>query len=532
MHGSSHCSRSLIIASFILLLALISENLIADDPARQPPNILLAIADDWGAHAGVYNTGWVRTPTFDRIASQGIVFRNAYTPMAKCATSRAILLTGRHLWQLKAAGNHLCYFPQEFKTWPEVLRDHGWHTGLTGKDWGPGIAVDSLGRKRQLCGTVMNQRQLKPAASGISRIDYYQNFCDFLEQAPQDRPWSFWFSSLEPHRGYEFQSGVSKNGRNLSDIDRVPGYWPDTPTIRHDMLDYAMEVEHFDAQLERMLQELDKRGLADNTIVLVTSDHGMPFPRVKGYVSRDSNRVPLAIRWPNGIQHPGRVVDDFVDFTDIAPTVLDMVGIDAEDCGMAPITGASIRDILESDQVGRIVPGRDHVLLGKERTDLGRPQNQGYPVRGLLREQSLLLLNAEPDRWPAGNPETGYLDTDGSPTKTAVLQLGRRNRSDRFWTLNFGKRPAVEFYDLKNDPDGIENLANVPAYQSTIQEMTEFLTGRLRTQGDPRVLGNEDYFDSFPPTQGDGYYEKYMRGEASTAGWVNPDDYEKSRLEE
>ena len=169
----------------------------------------------------------------------------------------------------------------------------------------------------------------------------------------------------------------------------------------------------------------------------------MPFPRVKGYVSRDSNRVPLAIRWPNGLRHPGRVVDDFVDFTDIAPTVLDMVGIDAEDCGMAPITGASIRDILDSDQDGRIVPGRYHVLLGKERTDLGRPQNQGYPVRGLLREQSLLLLNAEPDRWPAGNPETGYLDTDGSPTKTAVLQLGRRNRSDRFWTLNFGKRPAV-----------------------------------------------------------------------------------------
>jgi hypothetical protein len=88
----------------------------AADPS--PPNLLFAIADDWGAHAGAYGTTWVKTPGFDRIAKEGVLFTKAYTPVAKCAPSRAIVLTGRHAWQLEEAGNHLSVFPHKFKSWP------------------------------------------------------------------------------------------------------------------------------------------------------------------------------------------------------------------------------------------------------------------------------------------------------------------------------------------------------------------------------------------------------------------------------
>ncbi|MFN9720040.1 MAG: sulfatase-like hydrolase/transferase, partial [Planctomycetota bacterium] len=251
--------------------------------AVEPPNILFAIADDWGAHAGAYGTPWVETPNFDRIAREGLLFRNAYTPMAKCAPSRAIILTGRHLWQNGEAGNHMCFFPAELKGWPEVLSDAGWQMGFTGKGWGPGEAKNADGQPRQLTGRPFQQKKKEPATSGCSNIDYAGNFVSFLDSAPADRPWCFWFGNLEPHRGYEFQSGVNKGGHRLEEIDRVTTYWPDDEKIRHDMLDYAFEVEENDRQLGLMLEELERRHQLEKTIIIVTSDHGMPFPRCKGY---------------------------------------------------------------------------------------------------------------------------------------------------------------------------------------------------------------------------------------------------------
>jgi N-sulfoglucosamine sulfohydrolase len=498
--------------------------------AQQRPNILFAIADDWGLHAGAYGTEWVKTPAFDRIAREGLLFKNAYTPVAKCAPSRAIVLTGRHAWQNEEAGNHLAYFPAKLKSWPEALRDNGWHMGITGKGWGPGIANDASGQPRQITGRPFNQRKARPPATGMGNNDYAANFVDFLEAAPKDAPWCFWYGCTEPHRGYEFQSGVSKGGKKLADITKVPNYWPDEEIVRHDMLDYAFEVEHADNHLGRMLAELERRGLLDNTLIIVTSDHGMPFPRVKGYAYHDSNHVPLAIRWPGGVQRPGRVIDDFVDFTDIAATLLDYAGIAAKNSGMLPLTGKSWRPILASEASGQIVPERDHTLVGKERTDVGRPHNWGYPIRGIVTPTHLYLRNYEPTRWPAGNPETGYLDTDGSPTKTLILDLGRMNRADQFWQLNFGMRPADELYDLVADADCAINLAVDSSYAERVAQLRERMESELRAQGDPRMAGRGHVFDEYQPTNGDGFYEKFMRGEKPSAGWVTPTDFEKEPI--
>lgn len=513
------------------LFLFVSLVAVAMPAADQPPNILFAIADDWGAHAGAYGTPWVKTPAFDRVAKEGLLFKNAYTPVAKCAPSRAIVLTGRQAWQLEEAGNHMAVFPPKFKSWPEVLMEKGWHMGITGKGWGPGIAHDTHGKPRLITGKPFNQRSASPLTTGIGKNDYAANFNAFLEAAPTGKPWCFWYGSLEPHRAYEYQSGVKTGGKKLSDIDQVPGYWPDTEEVRHDMLDYALEVEHTDAHLERMIAELERRGLLDNTLIMVTADHGMPFPRCKGYAYQDSNHVPLAIRWPAGIKKPGRVIEDFVSFVDIAPTILDAAGIAFSDSGMQAITGESWRPIWESEKAGRVVPARDHVLIGKERTDVGRPNNQGYPIRGMIKEGWLFLKNYEPSRWPAGNPETGYLDTDASPTKALILERGRKDRSDKYWRLNFGMRQGEELYDLSTDPHCAHDLARESVQASRLAQMVAEMEALLRQQGDPRMHGRGQIFDEYRPTMQADFYERHRRGDPTAkAGWVSETDFEKEPL--
>jgi arylsulfatase A-like enzyme len=425
----------------------------------------------------------------------------------------------------------MAYFPHNLKSWTETLMDKGWHMGITGKGWGPGVAHDANGKPRPITGTPFNKRKAPPPTSAISNNDYAANFADFLEAAPKNNtPWCFWYGATEPHRGYELQSGVNKGGKKLSDIDRVPAYWPDHETVRHDMLDYAFEVEHVDNHLARMIAELEKRGLLDQTLIIVTSDHGMPFPRVKGYAYHDANHIPLAVRWPAGIKSPGRVIDDFVDFTDLAPTLLEVAGISERNSGMMPITGKSWRPIFESEKSGRIVPARDHVLIGKERTDVGRPRDWGYPIRGIVTAGHLYLRNYEPSRWPAGNPETGYLDTDGSPTKSLILERGRRDRADKFWQLNFGLRPADELYDLRSDPDCVRNLAPDSVQSDRVAALRARMESALKAQGDPRMLGNGQVFDQYKPTAGGGFYEQFMRGEKPRAGWVNETDFEREKI--
>jgi arylsulfatase A-like enzyme len=498
---------------------------LAEPPPDRRPNILFALADDWGyGHAGAYGCAWVKTPAFDRVAREGVLFTHAYTPTAKCAPSRAAILTGRNPWQLKAAANHWCYFPPEFKTYAEALEERGYFVGRTLKGWSPGIALDASGKERHMAGRPFNKRKLTPPASGISNNDYAANFEGFLDAAPKGKPWCFWYGCVEPHRGYEYGSGAAKGGKKTADVPRVPGYWPDNETVRNDLLDYAFEVEHFDAHLGRMLAALEKRGLLDNTLVVVTGDNGMPFPHSKGQTYPDSNRLPLAVMWRGAQKAQGRTVDDYVSFIDLAPTFLDVAGVPWEKSGMAPAQGRSLTDILVSEKSGRVNSARDHVIIGRERNDIGRPHDEGYPVRGIIKDDLLFLVNFEPSRWPACNPETGYLDVDGSPTKTEVLKSRADPAAKKYWDACFGKRGPEELYDLRGDPDCLNNLAG----QRGADSLRSQLLNELQAQQDPRALGNGKLFDDYPHANEKmrGYYEKRMRGEKIPADWVNETDFE------
>jgi arylsulfatase A-like enzyme len=279
-----------------------------------------------------------------------------------------------------------------------------------------------------------------------------------------------------------------------------------------------------------MIEHLEVKGELANTIIIVTADNGMPFPRVKGNPYELSSHMPLAIMWPDGIRKPGRVVDDYISFIDIAPTLLELAGIADEAGGMQKMEGASFINILYSRSGGKVDKDRDFLLIGQERHDVGRPDDQGYPVRGIIKDGYLYLRNYKPDRWPAGNPETGYLNTDGSPTKTLILSMNRGGISPELWKLNFGKREGEELYFIAEDRECINNLAGDPELKELKKELAALMEKELVRQGDPRISGNGDIFDKYPYAESRtrDFFNRYMRGEVSRqdAGWVDSTDFE------
>jgi arylsulfatase A-like enzyme len=350
--------------------------------------------------------------------------------------------------------------------------------------------------RKNITGKAYQRRQLQKPTSGISNCDYFANFEDFLADCPKGAPFCFWYGGHEPHRPYEFGSGVAKGHYKLEDAQPVPTYWPDTESVRNDMLDYAFEIAHFDQQLGRMVDLLAEKGLLDNTLVVATSDNGPPFPRMKGHPFEDSCHLPLAMMWPKGIASPGRKTDALVSFIDFAPTFLAVAGVDGAKTGMQSVTGTSLTDLFANRKPA---VDRSTLLLGRERNDVrcrpGTESGLGYPVRALREGDFLFLHNFDPSRWPCGNPELGLADTDAGPTKTAVEAKGEASQS---WQLCFGKRPADELYNLTTDADCVKNLADDPAYQPQVAALREKLFARLRQQGDPRMEGKGDVFDNYP----------------------------------
>ncbi len=464
----------------------------SNPPQRSRPNVLVVLADDWSYdHASTYGCKWVSTPNFDRVCREGVSFSRCFTSNPKCFPSRASILSGRNTWQLGAACNHFGKYTPQYPNYVDLLEDAGYFVGFTGKGCSPGQTVGF--HHANAAGKEFKKRQRQPPHGGLSKNDYMANFEDFLKERPSGSPFCFWLGISEPHRRYERGSGVGV-GKKIADVV-LPEYYPDNDEIRSDFLDYAVEVEWFDEQLGKAMALLDQRGELDSTLVLVTSDHGMPFPRVKGNVYEDSVHVPLAIRWGKQIP-PGRIVDDFINVRDLAPTILEVAGLDPDPA----MTGKSLSRILASDRSGNVEPDRDHMLVGKERHSAGRPYNWGYPVRGIRTDRYLYKINHQPDRWPAGNPETGFQNCDRSPTKELLVQA-----KGGFYELAFGKRPAEELFDLTDDPHCTINLAADPKRSQVKEQLRNELLDALREEGDPRTIGDPSVFLK-PPSN-----RKYLR---------------------
>lgn len=487
-------SLAIFLVGIVAGLLELAQPAIAGTPKKRP-NILIAIADDqtW-LHASAYGCKFVKTPAFDRVAKDGILFQRGYAASAGCSPSRASLLTGRHPWQLEHAGTHASSFPTKYAVYPDLLEHAGYFVGFTGKPWGPGNWKIS-DWKRNPAGPAYNNKKLDPPASGINKVDYAANFKDFLQKRPKGKPFCFWYGGTEPHRAYAKGIGLKK-GKKLKDVE-VPPFLPDTEEIRSDLLDYAFEIEWFDHHLAQMIQYLEEIGELENTIILVTADNGMPFPRAKANLYEYGTHVPFAVRWGAQIKG-GRVVDDLVGFVDVAPTFLEAAGLKVH----PQMSGKSFMNILLSDKKGQVDPARIKVFTARERHSSSRVKNLGYPCRAMIKGNFLYIRNFAPDLWPAGDPRGvggdpfGYYDIDGSPSKTFLIK--NEQKFPHLFQLAVGKRPEDELYDLAKDPGNLKNLAGEARHQKLLNEMRQELEAYLRETGDPRVMGKGDIFETYP----------------------------------
>jgi N-sulfoglucosamine sulfohydrolase len=474
------------------------EEFIADDR----PNILFAIADDMSwVHCGFNGCKAVQTPSIDWLAQNGAWFNNAYCSAPSCSASRASILSGRNGFELKEGACLWSIFPAEFKTYTEYLEESGYYTGYTGKGWGPGSWKDS-GRDKNPAGEEYNEITKIPFEQfgenvPISHIDYAENFREFLKDRPEGKPFCFWYGASEPHRDYLKGIGQAM-GKRIEDVE-VPGFMPDVPEIRSDILDYLVEIEWFDLHLGRMIDILRKAGELENTMIIVTSDNGMPFPRAKSNLYDYGTHMPLIVYFRKMVPG-GRKIDDLVSLTDIAPTILRIADLPVPD----EMSGKSLVEILNSNISGIVDPSRDRVITFRERHAWVQPSGQIYPMRAIRKNNFLLIWNPKYNMYPAGHPDPQYNfrgfpygDVDNSPSKDFILSVEENKGLSWYFDLCFSKRNEYELYNVKDDPYQLKNLARLSEYNDIKNQLIKELKEYLLERGDLRIKGEENiYFEA------------------------------------
>jgi uncharacterized sulfatase len=438
----------------------------------------------------------------DRLAGSGFRFDNGYAASPGCSPSRAALLTGQHHWMIGPAGTHGSSFPAHYETFVDHLENAGYKVGFTGKGWGPG-SWSAGGRDKNPAGVEYNENKLETKPKkGISDKDYAANFEQFLSERQEGQPFFFWYGGHEPHLSY---AEGAHSDDDLAKVE-IPAFLPDTEVSRSTLLDYADEIHHFDDYLGKIIAILEAAGELENTLVIVTSDNGMPLPRAKANGYEYGIHVPMAIHW-GSTGGKGAVINEPVGFVDLSATIMEAAGLEVP----AQFVGTSLAGLLkgEDDELD----GERAVFAGRERQTAARYRNLSYPQRMMRRGDYLVIWNARPEREPAGQgqeivdgvlgePHSAYYDIGPSAIKRELLA----NREDPYFTpfflLAVDKRPEWQFFNVEKDPECLDDLAGKPEYTGLFASYQQQLTETLKETGDPRVLGYGTVWENYPRIQG------------------------------
>lgn len=513
----------------------------ADTPPPAPrPNILFCFADDWGRYANVYTNVETRpsinqalkTPVIDRVAREGVLFRNAFVTAPSCTPCRSSLLSGQYFFRTgQGAILQGAIWDASIPSYPLLLRDAGYHIGKSHKVWSPGKPADAPygGQRhayekagRDFCDFSENATRLVreglsfEAAGQRILTQVRDNFDAFLADRKPGQPFCYWFGPTLTHRAYEKGSGKALWGIEPNSLEgKLPRFMPDVADVRADVADYMGEIQAWDAGVGVLLKTLEDRGELGQTLVIISGDHGMPgVPGGKCNLYDHGVGVALVARGP-GVT-PGRVVDDFVNLMDLAPTFLEAGGVKPP----ATMIARSFLDVLRSGKSGQVDPARSWVVTGRERhVAAAREGHLPYPHRALRTAEFLYVRNFAPERWPMGSPRfegkadlpsvgalekntfVAFADMDASPTKAWLVRQYAEPEWAWHYNYAFGKRPAEELYDLGNDPDQTRNLASDPAFAARKRELSERLLRILAEAKDPRVTGDGRTFER-PPFAG------------------------------
>ncbi|MEI8043837.1 MAG: sulfatase [Verrucomicrobiota bacterium] len=520
---------------FIGILACVHASRAADAEPRW--NILFIFADDWGRYASCYKgldgrptlNDVVKTPSVDRVAREGVLFRNAFVNAPSCTPCRSSLLSGRYFFNCnRGAILSGAVWDDSIPTFPLLLRDAGYAIGKSYKVWSPGTPADApfggqkyaferqgdLPRHFSTHAVPMVRDGLSVAEAREKILDQVRgNFEDFLASRKPGQPWHYFFGPTTTHRKWVKGSGKLLWGIEPDSLKgKLPKFLPDVPEVREDVADYLGECQAVDAYVGVLLKRLEATGEADRTLVVLSGDHGMPgVPSGKCNLYDMGVSIPLVMRVPGG--KGGRIVDDFVRLPDLAPTFMEIGGVRPPE----GLYGRSLLPLLKSNKSGQIDITRDWVITGRERhVGNAREGNLPYPMRALRTPEFVYIRNFAPDRWPMGSPKgvtatatpdfamlqdntaITFADMDASPTKAWLVT--HRNEPEWKWHYEFafGKRPGEELYDVRNDPDQVKNLAGDPAYAKQKQELARRLMNMLAAAKDPRVVEQPPRFEQPP----------------------------------
>jgi N-sulfoglucosamine sulfohydrolase len=421
------------------------------------PNIVLIVADDLSPLYACYGHPEVGTPNCDRVASEGMVFEQAYVTTAVCSPSRSALLTGIH-----PHSNGMMGFPGDVemhdwvRTLPAYMKEASYRTGILGKlhvtpeesfPWDVNVPPKKV--------NVRDPDAMAKAAR------------EFIEADP-DTPFLLMVNSGDPHSPFPSEDHP-RAADGITDPDEVqlPAQIPDTPAAREEMINYCRAVRRFDVLVGDVLRVLEETGKDGNTLVVVTGDHGMPFVGAKTTLYEAGLRVPLVVRWP-GVVTPGTRTDAGASFVDIVPTFVEVAGSSVP----MEVQGRSLVPVLE---------GTD---WSEERAIYGtHTYHQGYryyPSRSVRFGSYKYIRNLRPDIEFRNN-------LLGHRAAQDMMKRADSDEQAREMLLRLVRRPKEELYDLERDPAELDNLAGNATRAGTLKDMQKRLKAWMEETDDPLI---------------------------------------------
>jgi len=408
------------------------------------PNFVIFVADDmaWD-DCGAYGHAHIRTPNIDKLAKEGMRFDRAYLTCSSCSPSRCSMLTGRYPHSTGAGELHLP-LPADQVLLSTPLRKAGYYTASVGK-WHLGNAA-------------IEQMDLVKTGGGPGGEGHW---VQVLQDRPKEKPFFLWLAATDPHRGY--RPGAIDPPHVRADVD-VPPIFPDTPKVRDDLALYYDEIGRFDEYIGKVVDELTKQGVLDETFILVISDNGRPFPRCKTTVLEDGVKTPFIVRYPE-LCPAGSKTSKLVSTVDIAPTVLELAGLDP----LKSFQGYSIASVLKGTMSARLTAFSEHNWHDYQAFE-----------RSVVTPHYRYVRN-----WLPELPGTPPADAVRSPTYDEMKRL----QSEKKLTVNQAfcfqaPRPSEELYDVINDPHCLRNLANSNSSSNALSQHRELLKKWMESTGD------------------------------------------------
>ncbi len=461
-------------------------------------NVILFILDDWGRDAGCFGNKIIRTPNIDALAADGTVFTHAFCTTASCSPSRSVILTGLHNHangQYSLA--HSVHAGRTFasvKSLPVLLAAGGWRTARIGKFH---VAPEEV---------YHFETELKGNQGGGRNAVTMAERCREFLAAPDARPFFLYFCTDDPHRSGDTVAGdplganAFGNGQRHDGVDEVkydpqevsvPAFLPDTPECRAELAQYYQAVSRVDQGLGRLVGILRETGHLDDTLIVLTSDNGIPFPGAKTGLYEDGMHLPLIVRAP-GQRRRGGKCDAMISWVDFTPTILDFCGVKTPDSAPlralddhgAPAPGAkpqpykfhgrSWAGLWEKENA----PGWDEVFASHAAHEI----TMYYPMRVLRERRYKLLYNIA---YQLPYPFASDLWESATWQRT---QRGGDSHYGQRLTADFLQRPKYELYDLETDPGEIHNLAADPAHAEELARMSAKVKAFQERTGDPWVV--------------------------------------------